>query len=143
MATSRYIQDNLLPWRVLRLFCKFTTPAKNKHMLLVCTNPRPLLFMVNSQIHPYIRSKPYLKSCQVLLSVDQHFFLAHDSYVDCRNACTTFSKTDILTQLRADERRMKGFISEQAQEQVIAAIKFCPVLEKHYKNSILAEVADL
>lgn len=142
MATPRYIQENLLPWRIFRLFCQFTTPPKNKQMLLVCINPRPLLLMVNSQIHPYIRSKPYLKSCQVLLSVNQHFFLAHDSYVDCRNVCSTFSITDIVTQIRADERRMKGFISEDAQEQVIAAIKFCPVLEKHYKESILAEVAE-
>jgi len=142
MATLKYIEENILPWRILRLFCQFTTPPKNKHMLLVCINPRPLLFMVNSQIHPYIRSKSYLKSCQVLLSVNQHFFLAHDSYADCRNVCTTFSITDIVTQVRADERRMKGFISEQAQEQVIAAIKFCPVLERHYKESILAEVAE-
>jgi len=50
---------------------------------------------------------------------------------------------EIVTQIHADGRRIRGFISEQAQEQVIAAIKFCPVLEKQYKNMILAEVAEL
>ncbi len=143
MTTQRYILENILPWQVLRLFCKFTTPPKNKHMLIVGVEPRPLLLMVNSQIHPYIKSRAYLKSCQVLLPASEHLFLAHDSYVDCRNVCTTFSLDEIVTQIHADGRRIRGFISEQAQEQVIAAIKFCPVLEKQYKNMILAEVAEL
>jgi len=140
---EQYIRDNILPGQVLRLFCQFTTPPKNKHLLLVGIEPSPLLFMVNSQIHPYVRSRAYLKSCQVLLKASEHFFLAHDSYVDCRNVCTTFSLDDLIMQVHRDARRLKGFINEEAQEQVIAAIKACPVLEKHSQNLILAELAEL
>ncbi len=134
-------RENILPWQVLRLFCPFTTPPKNKHVLIVGVYPQPLILMVNSKIHPYIKSKAYLKSCQVLLSASQHFFLAHDSYVDCRELYTHLSSDDICNQVQADRRCIKGFISDEAQEQVIAAIKICPVLEIHYKNLILAELA--
>jgi ferredoxin len=145
MATQqeKFIRENILPWQILRLFCRFTTPPKNKHTLIVCIYPRPLFFMVNSKIHPYVKGRSYLKSCQVLLKASQHFFLAHDSYVDCRDVCTNFSLDDIVTQVHADRQRVKGFISEEAQEQVIAAIKVCPILEKQYKNLILAEHAEL
>jgi ferredoxin len=138
---EQYIRDNILPGQVLRLFCQFTTPPKNKHLLLVGLEPTPLLFMVNSHIHPYVRSRAHLKSCQVLLKASEHFFLAHDSYVDCRNACNSFSLDDIIMQVYRDARRLKGFINEEAQEQVVAAVKACPVLEKHYQNLILAELA--
>jgi len=136
---DKYIRESILPWQVLRLFCHFTTPPKNKHLLLVSIYPHPLLFMVNSHIHPYIKNRSYLKSCQVLLQASQHWFLAHDSYVDCREAYTNFSLDDIVNQVQSDGRRVKGFISDEAQEQILAATKICPVLEKKYKNSILAE----
>ncbi len=140
---EKFIRENILPWQILRLFCQFTTPPKNKHLLIVCINPRPLFFIVNSKIHPYVKGRPDLKSCQVLLKASQHLFLAHDSYVDCRDVCTNFSLDDIVTQVQTGRQRMKGFISEDAQEQVMAAIKVCPILEKQYKNLILAEHAEL
>jgi ferredoxin len=140
---EKYVRESILPWQILRLFCQFTTPPKNKHILIASIYPHPLLLMVNSQIHSYIKSRPCLKSCQVLLRASEHLFLAHDSYVDCRNVCTTFSLNDIVAQVHADRRRIKGFISDEAQAQVIAAIKVCPTLEKQYKNLILAEIAEL
>ena len=145
MATKqeKFIRENLLPWQILRLFCQFTTPPKNKHLLMVCVQPHPLFFMVNSKIHPYIKTRPYLKSCQVLLKTSQHFFLAHDSFVDCREVCTNFSLEEVVAQAYTNRQRMKGFISEEAQEQVIAAIKVCPVLEKQYKKLILDELTEL
>lgn len=140
---ERYIQENILPWQVLRLFCKFTTPPKNKHLLLVSTYPQPLLFMVNSHIHPYVKIRPHLMSCQVLLKASEHYFLAHDSYIDCRDIYTHFSLSDIVKQVYTDKQRIKGFVGEEAQEQVVAAIKVCPVLEKYYKNLIVEELVEL
>ena len=137
---ERFIRENILPWQLLRLYCEFTTPAKNKHLLLISLYPNPLLLMINSKIHPYIKSQACLKATQVLLSVNDHYFLPHDSYIDCREVYTTFSLNDIVKQLQKDKQRIKGFINEEAQDQVIAAIKASPVLEQQDKNLILAEV---
>lgn len=137
---EKFIRENILPWQLMRLFCKFTTPPKNKHLILVGIYPCPLLLMVNSKIHPYIKSRAYLKSTQVVLAASQHYFLAHDSYIDCREVYTTLSLNEIVKQIQKDKQRIKGFINEETQDQVIAAIKASPVLEQRNKNLILAEV---
>ncbi len=137
---DRRIRENILPWQIIRLYCEFTTPPKNKYFLIVKIEPQPLLFMVNSRIHPYVRSRAYLNQCQARLKANQNLFLTHDSYVDCREVCTKFSLNDILTQVQTDMRRIKGFISTESQEQVIAAIKISPVLEQKYKNEIVANL---
>jgi len=139
---ERFIRENILPWQLFRLFCQFTTPPKNKHLLLVGIYPHPLLLMVNSKIHPYIKSRAYLKSSQVSLNASQHYFLAHDSYIDCREVYTALTLNDIVTQVETDRQRIRGFVNEETQEQVIAAIKASQVLEKQYKNLILATVND-
>jgi len=137
---DRRIRENILPWQIIRLYCQFTTPPKNKYFLIVQIEPQPLLFMVNSRIHPYVRSRAYLNQCQALLKANQNLFLTHDSYVDCREVCRNFSLNDIATQVEADMRRIKGFISTESQEQVIAAIKISPVLEQKYKNEIVSNL---
>lgn len=135
---KRRIQENILPWQIVRLYCQFTTPPKNKYFLIVKIEPQPLLFMVNSRIHPYVRSRASLNQCQARLKANQNLFLTHDSYVDCREVCRNFSLNDIVTQVETDMRRFKGFISTESQEQVIAAIKISPVLEQKYKNEIIS-----
>ncbi len=137
---DRRLREHILPWQIIRLYCQFTTPPKNKYFLIVKIEPEPLLFMVNSRIHPYVRSRAYLNQCQARLKANQNLFLTHDSYVDCREVCRNFSLNDILTQVQADMRRIKGFISTESQEQVIAAIKISPVLEQKYKNEIVANL---
>ncbi len=137
---ERFIRENILPWQLIRLFCQFTTPPKNKLLLLLGIYPEPLFLMVNSKIHPYIESRASLKSSQVLLKNSEHYFLAHDSYIDCREVYTTFSLNDIVTQVQNDSQRIRGFINEETQDQVIAAIKASPILEKQYKKIVLAEL---
>ncbi|MCK5719600.1 MAG: hypothetical protein KAH84_06580 [Thiomargarita sp.] len=140
---ERFIRENILPWQLLRLYCEFTTPAKNKHLLLISLYPNPLLLMINSKIHPYIKSQACLKATQVLLSVNDHYFLPHDSYIDCREVYSYFTLDNIIEQVKNDQRRIRGFINEDVQEQIIAAIKISPVLETRYKNLILAELTEL
>jgi hypothetical protein len=139
LFSEKMIHSNFLPWQVINLFCQFTKRPKDKYMLIINFHPEPWLFMINSQIHSYVKIRPYLLSCQVLLKATEHLFLAHDSYIDCREVYTTFSLKEITHQVRLDNRRIKGFISEEAQEQVIAAVKCCPVLEKQYKNQIIIQ----
>jgi hypothetical protein len=134
------LRENILPWQIIRLYCQFTTPPKNKYFLIVKIEPQPLLFMVNSRIHPYVRSRAYLNQCQARLKANQNLFLTHDSYVDCREVCRQFSLNEIFTQVQTDMRRIKGFISTESQEQVIAAIKISPVLEQKYKNEIVSNL---
>lgn len=61
----RYIDTRLTPGRVLLLHCDFTTPPKDKFLLLTCLDPEPLFFIINSAINEYIHSREWLLRCQV------------------------------------------------------------------------------
>jgi len=80
---QKYIGRHLEPGQVLFLFCKFTNPQKEKYLVVACTGKRPLLFVINSRIHPFIEKQPVLLKCQVKLSASDYDFLDHDSFVDC------------------------------------------------------------
>ena len=59
-----------------------------KNRILVCT------VMINSEINQYIRRRPRMLSCQVLLKGDDYDFLSHDSYANCAQPIK--AKTDVF-----------------------------------------------
>lgn len=59
---------------VIYTHCPFTTPPKNKYMLICSLNPL-LVLLINSKINAFIENKPALKNCQILLSQKEHLFL--------------------------------------------------------------------
>lgn len=65
--------------------CQYTIPVKDKFIAVVCFNPNPYGFLINSKICLYIQKRPELLACQVKISADKYGFLHHDSYIDCSN----------------------------------------------------------
>lgn len=74
----QFIHEHLKPGQIVYLFCDFTTPPKEKYLVLACTQGNPLLFLINSEIHPYIEARPRLKECQVKICASD-YQLDHDS----------------------------------------------------------------
>lgn len=73
-------------WHIYHLEnCPYTTPIKNKYIAIVCFNPNPHGFLINTKICPYVQKRPELLACQVLISAEKYGFLGHDSYIDCSN----------------------------------------------------------
>jgi len=60
-----------------------TTPQKDKYVAIVCANPNPYGFLINSKIHEYIQKRQYLLDAQVEILADKYGFLTHSSYIDC------------------------------------------------------------
>jgi len=118
-----YINRHLVPGQVLYLFCGFTRPPKEKYLVLVCAGAEPLLFVVNSSVHPFIASRPELRRCQVNLSASEHPFLDHDSVINCAEVIRAADQPDMLDQLARDIGRIKGMLSEGTQKQVLAAVR--------------------
>ena len=66
--------------------CRHARPVpKDKFIAIVCSTPKPMGFLVNTDIHPFIKSMPHLLSGQVSISATEYEFLDHDSYIDCVN----------------------------------------------------------
>ena len=85
-------------------------------------------FFINSRINSYIANRPYLLSCEAKIDSCQHTFLAHDSYVDCREIF--HFNNDELTNSR-------GGLSADGKIAVTNSVNSCPVLEKIHKDRIV------
>ena len=86
-------------------------------------------FLINSRINNFVRARPTLMPCEVLIPVTEHSFLSYDSYVDCRDAFDF--KAHELDDFR-------GSLSNTAQQAVLNAVRSCPVISRRAKNLILS-----
>jgi len=72
------------PWHIYRVNnCRHTTPPKDKYVVIVCLNPNPYGFLINSEVSSFVRSRPELLSSQVRVTAAKYGFLKHDSYINC------------------------------------------------------------
>src|SRR2546426_997665 len=128
-----HVRRSLKPGAVLRLFCPFTTPPKEKYCILVCIEPQPVVFVVNSEISRWLRQRPALRDCQVTLHHEQHPFLEHDSYVNCTHARMDFSLQEIEEQLIENLDKLKDHISEGERDGIIYAVEAGKTIEQRVK----------
>ncbi len=125
---------------IIYLYCHFTTPPKDKYLLVASTNPRPLCLVINSEIRDFILRRPHLHSCQVPLQKADYNFFDHDSYVDCLDAITDFNHDDIEKQLVADMRRIKGIINFVTRADIVKAVTAAQTIPLREKTWILNEM---
>ena len=82
--------------------------------ILVCS------VMINSEINPYIRKRPRMLSCQVLLKGDDYEFLSHDSFANCAQPIKAK-----LESFMVDDMKYCGLLNEddlsQVQHRIIAS----------------------
>lgn len=103
----KHIHASLTPGRALQLRCDFTTPPKDKYLVLACVEPEPLFLVINSKINELIQRRAWLLQCQVRINQEDHHFLQHHSYIDCTNAYNIALGT-IYDQIESDIGRLKG-----------------------------------
>jgi len=125
--------------RVLYLFCGFTSPPKEKYVVVVGfdAQQRPLLFIINSDIHPFIRRHPDLLNCQVRLSASDYGFLDHDSFADCSEVIDDFDYQTINEQLILDTGRIKGELSEDTKKEIARVVQAARTIISEHKGLIL------
>jgi hypothetical protein len=132
-----HVEEALKPGCVVRLEIKFPNITKPKFLILVATDdPEYLTFIVNSEIHPFIQSKPHLLQCQVSIDAASHDFLDYDSHVACHETLP-IRREDVIKALVADPSSIKGTISSDVRAQVVAAVKFAKTLDNDKKKRII------
>ncbi|MGH7496813.1 MAG: hypothetical protein ACREOO_31075 [bacterium] len=117
------LQRQFEPGRVLYLHCNFTRPQpKNKFLVLLAISPKPVFFIINSEISSFIRARQNLLSSQILLRAGEYEFLEHDSYLDCTVVIDALSLDEIITQLLIDLSRIKGVLNESSRAQILDTV---------------------
>ena len=127
----------LKPGCIFYLSCDFTTPPKDKYLVLACVEPRPLFFIINSEIHEYIKKRPYLLRCQIKIDAKRHGFLNHDSYISCADAIDAFHVKDIEQQVLKSMDRIKGMVSADTRKHILSAVRSAETISKAHKEWII------
>ena len=126
--------SSLSCWDVYHVLnCRHAQPIpKNKFVVIICFDPNPHGFFINSQINQFIRRRPRLLPCEVLLPANAHPFLRYDSWLDCQNLY------DFQPNELTDHR---GAIVSAVRVAVLQGVQNCPVLRRYQKRLILTQAA--
>ncbi|MBI5006434.1 MAG: hypothetical protein HZB95_04840 [Nitrosomonadales bacterium] len=132
------IEAALKPGCVVKLLVKFPQVTKEKYLVLVADDdPEYLTFIVNSDINPFIASKPHLLQCQVAIDAASHSFLDYDSHVACHEVLP-MKREEVIKSLMGNPAGIKGNVSPDVREQIAAAVKFAKTIDNDKKNRIIA-----
>ena len=136
------IEAALKPGCVIKLLVKFPEITKQKFLVLVADDdPEYLTFIVNSEINPFIASRPHLLQCQVAIDVASHDFLDHDSHIACHEILP-MKREDVIKTLMGDPSAIKGDVSPDVRAQIVFAVKFAKTLANEKKNRIIAALEE-
>jgi hypothetical protein len=126
------------PGRIMLLANDFA--PTDKFLIVAAAEPALQCFVINSVISEFYHERPSLERCQVVLRRANHTaFLKRDSYADCVKFLDDIPLVRAISQLVADASRMKGKVTAEERQAVIAAIKLSPVMSKAQKDHILTE----
>ena len=125
------LEELVVPGRILRLFCSFTSPPKEKFVVVVATNPLCLGFLINSNPTALQKSKKHLSDELISVSAkDGYAFLTNPqpSVLDCTFAADLdFDET--VAQLTQDSSRVLGLITDATRKQIIDVVGESMTLE--------------
>ena len=125
------LEELVVPGRILRLFCSFTNPPKEKFVVVVATHPFCLGFLINSNPTALQKSKKHLSDELIKVSAqDGYAFLTNPqpSVLDCTFAADLdFDET--VAQLTQDSSRAFGLITDATRKQIIDVVGESMTLE--------------
>jgi hypothetical protein len=125
------LEELVVPGRILRLFCSFTNPPKDKFVVIVATDPFCLGFLINSNPTELQRTKRHLSDELILVSAsDGYNFLTNSdpSVLDCTYAAD-LDLGETLAQIAQDSSRVLSLISDSTQTQIISVVEKSMTLE--------------
>lgn len=125
---------------VLYLHCDFTTPEKNKFMVVACCEPL-LVLLINSNINQFISSREELLDCQVKISQSEHDFLDWDSFVNCVDAHAAFELDVVKEQLSLNYMEVyRGRVVDNCMSEIKRAVNSSPTMIRKHKRAIITEL---
>jgi len=138
------LEELVVPGRILRLFCSFTNPPKEKFVVVVATHPFCLGFLINSNATALQKSKKHLSDELISVSSkDGYAFLTNPqpSVLDCTFAADLdFDET--VAQLTQDSSRVFGLITDATRKQIIDVVGESMTLEGGIAKIVVKNLTD-
>jgi hypothetical protein len=110
--------------------CRHAKPdPKDKFVVIVCKDVQAMGFFINTEINSYIKNRPELLACQVLIQASDHKCLDWNSYVDCHE----------LFRFEDAELSIRNPVAKQTREAIKNAVNISELLVERYRKLILGE----
>jgi len=134
-------EQRLVPGAVLYLEVTFPEDSntKEKYLVIVATvEPDVLALVINTEVHPFVASKPELARCQLVIDKAGHPFLSYDSFLACHKTLS-LPHAQVVGDLVSDMSRYRGEISEQMRTQICGVMMTQPKqISKSIRDAIVA-----
>jgi hypothetical protein len=134
----QYVTGSMVPGQVLRLRWVFPDKTKEKRVLLVCTEPEPLVLIMNSKPSEYLRRDPERRQCELHLSKADHDFLDHDSFLNCFQVHSLGDQPDTEDQIAKSTARLMGVCPDATKRRVVSAVAKSVAISPAQKRAIAA-----
>lgn len=126
----------LVPGRIIRLFCSFTKPPKEKYVVLLTKNPFLVGFLINSHPTDFQQNRPHLLGELIKLTTKDYSFISHVCYIDC-TTIADLDEEDVLAQIADDPARDLKMISEKTRCQIVSILTNSLTIESGLVKLIL------
>lgn len=132
--------DHLRAGSVIYKYCDFTNPSKYKYLLVASVDPQLLVLVINSKINEFYFHRN-LQNFHVVIPVQSHSFLIHDSYADCVAANTVFDISEIREDITTNYSQVfKGWLTDECLERVYYAVKDGETIRIGQQKQILSSI---
>lgn len=122
---------------VVHVYVQSLRNPKHKYCVLACMEPKPLLFLINSEVTEYKKTRPDLMVGQLEIDAASHAFLNYDSWIDCTEL-HGYPLGQLEAEYNRDPKIVVGRLSEVLSARVIEAVKRSVTLSKRDIARILA-----
>lgn len=131
------VRESLTPGVILYLWCDFTTPPKEKFLVVLSTEPEFLVCLISSRIHPFNQKKANLVACHIELQTADYAFLDRNSYANCNNVYV-MTISEIVDQCKKTYRRIKGNLTQADSGRILTAVQESVLVSGRHKKATIA-----
>jgi hypothetical protein len=139
------LKARIKPGSIIHIFCDFINNPKIKYIAIVYIDfqkDASLVFVVNSEISPFIEHDAHLKQGQIKLAkVPNYTFLIHDSYINCVEVFDGLDLDFTIHHLLENPGEYKGELKSNEIDKIIAFVKTAQTIPNPDKDHIIKSLS--
>lgn len=112
-----------------------------KRFIVLQVDDHTITCVINSEVSEFVRARPTLLRCQVLMHAVEHLFMDHDSFIDCSRV-RSFMTEEVVADLMSRPEWMLGEATDRCCADIAAGLKASETLSVVEVTSICGALAD-
>jgi len=139
------VPTNIQAGQIIRLYCKGNHLNKYKYFLVLSfpKSGEPILFIINSKLSNFIKSRLRIKAAQLRIHKNDYPFLKHDSYINCSEIKWWFTKEKIIEQLKRNKNNILGNIHSKHIKSILNIVHNSDLLKELEKELIFKSLNNI